>query len=125
SWIEATGTSIPPLHGDAGPWVLFVLHDITKQKRLERVRKEFVANVSHELRTPLSVIKGYIETLEEGHEQMPLDDRTHFLRTIHRHTIRLTSLVDDLLTLSRLESGEPGLRLETLPMARLVEEAVN
>lgn len=123
-WIEATGTTIPALHDEDGPWVLFVLHNITKQKRLERVRKEFVANVSHELRTPLSVIKGYVETLEEGHEQMSLADRTHFLRTINRHTVRLSSLLDDLLTLSRLESGDPGLRLEDINMTSLVEEVV-
>ena len=125
AWIEATGTRIPALQGADEPWVLVVLHDITKQKRLELVRKEFVANVSHELRTPLSVIKGYVETLEESHEQMSLADRAHFLSTIHRHTIRLVSLLDDLLTLSRLESGDSGLRLEDVHLPGLVEEVVN
>ena len=121
-WVEATGTKIPPLNGDRGPWVLFVLHDITKQKQLELVRKEFVANVSHELRTPLSVIKGYIETLDESHEEMPLADRARFLRTIHRHTERLNSLLEDLLTLSRLESINPGLRRELTDFAALLQD---
>ncbi len=120
-WVEVTGTSIPPLNGQKGQWVIFVLHDITKLKRLELVRKDFVANVSHELRTPLSVIKGYIETLVEGHEEIPLVDRARFLKTIERHTERLNSLLEDLLTLSRLESINPGLRREAVSLADLVD----
>jgi len=118
-WVEVTGTTIPSLNGEKGPWSLFVLHDITKQKKLEAVRKDFVANVSHELRTPLSVIKGYIETLVDGHQDMPLEDRERFMRTIQRHTERLNSLLEDLLTLSRLESINPGLRRESTDLALL------
>jgi two-component system phosphate regulon sensor histidine kinase PhoR len=104
--------------------MIFVLHDITKLKRLELVRKDFVANVSHELRTPLSVIKGYIETLVEDHEGIPVEDRARFLATIHRHTERLNSLLDDLLTLSRLESINPGLRWESVSVTDLVNGVV-
>ncbi len=120
TWLEVTGTAIPPLNGRKGIWVLFVLHDITKQKKLEVVRRDFVANVSHELRTPLSVIKGYIETLVDGHRDMPIDDRDRFLRTIQRHTDRLNSLLEDLLTLSRLESINPGLRREPVSIEKLL-----
>lgn len=119
-WLEVTGTSIPSLNGQKGEWVIFVLHDITKLKRLEVVRKDFVANVSHELRTPLSVIKGYVETLVEGHEDMPLTDRDRFLKTISRHTDRLNSLLEDLLTLSRLESINAGLRRESCSLTELL-----
>jgi two-component system phosphate regulon sensor histidine kinase PhoR len=119
-WIEATGTTIPPLNGQQRPWALFVLHDITKLKRLEVIRKEFVANVSHELRTPLSVIKGYAETLVDGHHELPVEDRDKFLRTIQRHTERLNSLLEDLLTLSRLESINPGLRREPVSLPALI-----
>ncbi len=119
-WVEVTGSTIPALDGGKGRWALFVLHDITRQKRLELVRKEFVANVSHELRTPLSVIKGYVETLVDGHHEMDLDDRTKFLATIHRHTERLNSLLEDLLTLSRLESINPGLQRESTSLHTLV-----
>ena len=119
-WVEVTGTAIPSLNGEKDPWALFVLHDITKQKKLEAVRKDFVANVSHELRTPLSVIKGYIETLVDGHQDMPLEDRERFMRTIQRHTERLNSLLEDLLTLSRLESINPGLRRESTDLAQLL-----
>ncbi|WP_221031627.1 sensor histidine kinase [Actomonas aquatica] len=119
-WVEVTGSTIPALDGGKGKWALFVLHDITRQKRLELVRKEFVANVSHELRTPLSVIKGYVETLVDGHHEMELADRTRFLATIHRHTERLNSLLEDLLTLSRLESINPGLQRESTSLQSLV-----
>jgi len=119
TWVEATGTLIPPLDDQRGPWALFVLHDISKQKRLESVRKDFVANVSHELRTPLSVIKGYIETLVDGRD-MPVDDRERFLRTIQRHTERLNSLLEDLLALSRLESINPELHREPTSLSTLI-----
>jgi two-component system phosphate regulon sensor histidine kinase PhoR len=119
TWVESTGTLIPPLDDQRGPWVLFVLHDITKQKRLESVRKDFVANVSHELRTPLSVIKGYVETLVDGRD-MPVDDRERFLRTIQRHTERLNSLLEDLLALSRLESINPELHREPTSLSTLI-----
>lgn len=83
---------------------LVVLHDITRLRRLEQVRRDFVANVSHELRTPLSSIKGYAETLREG----ALDDKENrllFVKTIEEQADRLSKLVDDLLDLSAVESG--------------------
>ena len=123
-WVEVTGTIIPPLNGVEGPWALFVLHDITKQKKLEAVRKDFVANVSHELRTPLSIIKGYAETLVDGHDEIPAADRDKFLRTIQRHTERLNSLLEDLLTLSRLESINPGLRREPVALDAMISSIV-
>jgi len=125
TWVEATGAPIRPLDGAADPWALFVLHDITRQKKLEAVRREFVANVSHELRTPLSVIKGYVETLADGHREIPIEDRERFLRTIQRHTERLNSLLEDLLTLSRLESVNPGLKREPLDLAALLAEILD
>jgi two-component system phosphate regulon sensor histidine kinase PhoR len=125
TWIEMTGTLIPPLDGAKESWALFVLHDITKQKKLEGVRKDFVANVSHELRTPLSIIKGYIETLVDGHREMPIGDRERFLLTIQRHTDRLNSLLEDLLALSRLESIYPGLRRESTSLASLITGLVD
>jgi two-component system phosphate regulon sensor histidine kinase PhoR len=88
-----------------------ILHEITDLERLERVRKDFVANVSHELRTPLTAIRGYAETLLDG----ALDDPEHrrrFVEIIQSHAIRLNNIASDLLALSELESGkaqpEPG-----------------
>jgi two-component system, OmpR family, phosphate regulon sensor histidine kinase PhoR len=120
TWVEITGTLVPSLNGRRTPSALFVLHDITRQKHLELMRKEFVANVSHELRTPLSVIKGYVETLVDGHAEMPVSDRDKFLRTIQRHTDRLNSLLADLLTLSRLESANPGLVSEPVALPSFI-----
>lgn len=121
-WAEVTGSTISALDGTPAHWLLFVVHDITRQRQLERVRKDFVANVSHELRTPLSVIKGYVETLVDGHDDLPANDRARFLRTIQRHTERLNSLLEDLLTLSRLESVDPGLRSETTDLSLVLRE---
>jgi two-component system phosphate regulon sensor histidine kinase PhoR len=114
-WIEASGAPIPSPDGKS-QWALFVIHDMTSQRKLERVRRDFVANASHELRTPLSIIKGYIETLVDGHETMALEDRAKFLKTIQRHSDRLKSIIDDLLVLSRLESGTPGLKFAPTPL---------
>ncbi|MEZ5274991.1 MAG: ATP-binding protein [Opitutaceae bacterium] len=103
-WVEATGADIPDVEDANGPWTLFVLHDITRLKQLESVRKEFVANVSHELKTPLSVIKGYVETLVDDHESLPPAERGRFLGVVRRNCDRLQLILDDLLELSRLES---------------------
>jgi two-component system phosphate regulon sensor histidine kinase PhoR len=120
TWVEVTAAKIPPFDGQTAPCWLFVLHDITRQKRLEGVRKDFVANVSHELRTPLSVIKGYVETLVDAQDSMPAADRDRFLKTIQRHTERLNSLLEDLLALSRLESAQPGLARERVDLGQLL-----
>ncbi|MFZ5496395.1 MAG: sensor histidine kinase [Verrucomicrobiota bacterium] len=124
-WIEASGATIPSPDGKSR-WALFVIHDMTSHRKLERVRRDFVANASHELRTPLSIIKGYIETLVDGHQTMEPSDRDRFLRTIQRHSDRLKSIIDDLLALSRLESATPGLKFAPLSLtayfAELAEE---
>lgn len=125
TWLEITGTIIQSQGSSRGPWTLFVLHDITKQKKLEAVRKDFVANVSHELRTPLSVIKGYVETLVDGHQDIPIEDRERFLKTIQRHTERLNSLLEDLLVLSRLESINPGLHRESVDLQALLASIID
>ena len=80
-----------------------VLHDITQQKRLDDARKEFVANVSHELRTPLTNIKGYTETLIDAYDDIDGETRSHFLSVIYNEADRMTRLVKDLLTLTKLD----------------------
>ena len=85
--------------------MILVFHDITRIRELESTRREFVANVSHELRTPLSLIKGYVETLIDGARNEP-EVALKFLNTIEKHADRLTFLIEDLLTLSHLESGQ-------------------
>ena len=85
--------------------VVAVFHDITTLRLLEQVRKDFVANVSHELRTPLTSIKGYVETLLDGAMQDSVASR-RFINSILHHTDRLQALIEDLLQLSRIESGQ-------------------
>lgn len=87
------------------PGVILVFRDVTRLKELENTRREFVANVSHELRTPLALIKGYVETLIDGARNDP-GVSLRFLQTIEKHANRLTFLIEDLLTISQLESGQ-------------------
>jgi len=91
--------------------VVAVFHDITDLKRLERVRRDFVANVSHELRTPVTVIKGYAETLLTGVLNEDPGQARRFVEIINSHSARMTNLVNDLLALSELESGGIALQL--------------
>jgi len=102
--------------------MILVFHDLTRLKQLERTREEFVANVSHELRTPLSLIKGYVETLLDGARNHP-EVAERFLKIIERNTNRLDLLIQDLLTISALESGRMKLNLQPVDI-RLVAEKV-
>jgi two-component system phosphate regulon sensor histidine kinase PhoR len=104
--------------------MILVFHDLTRLKQLENTRQEFVANVSHELRTPLSMIKGYVETLINGAK----DDSavaTRFLQTIEKHADRLTYLIEDLLTISRLESGQIVMNLQDVELRPVADDVVN
>ncbi|QBS38304.1 HAMP domain-containing protein [Thermaerobacter sp. FW80] len=96
--------------------VVVVLHDVTDIRRLEQIRRDFVANVSHELRTPVAAIQGFAETLLEGAIHDDPATAEHFARVIHREAERMARLVQDLLDLARLESPEPGLRREPLDL---------
>jgi two-component system phosphate regulon sensor histidine kinase PhoR len=84
---------------------LIVFHDITRLRMLENIRRDFVANVSHELKTPITSIKGFVETLLAGAKNDP-EEAGHFLRIIDKQADRLSSIIDDLLNLSRIEQEE-------------------
>jgi two-component system phosphate regulon sensor histidine kinase PhoR len=99
-----------------------VFHDISRLKELERIRQDFVANVSHELRTPLTTIKGYAETLLEG--ALKEEVAFQFVQVIKRQSDRLTKIVEDLLTLSKIELKEFQLKIETLPFPDLAEDVL-
>jgi len=102
---------------------ILVFHDLTRLKQLERTREEFVANVSHELRTPLSLIKGYTETLLDGAKDNP-EVATKFLQTIQRNSERLQLLIEDLLTISELESGRLKMNLQSVRLHSLVDRVL-
>lgn len=105
--------------------VLVVLNDVTKLRRLENVRRDFVANVSHELRTPITSIRGYVETLLDGALDIR-EDAERFLHIVLRQSERLTTIIDDLLALSRIEedSKQDQIRLKKGPLRPVIESAI-
>ncbi len=112
-----------PLTSGSVRGALAILHDITDLERLERIRKDFVANVSHELRTPLTAIRGYAETLLEGALEDQENNR-RFLEIIKAHSIRLNNIASDLLTLSELESGKGRPAPEPISVRGALESAL-
>lgn len=113
-----------PLTAAGGPGgVVAVFHDISDLKRLETIRKDFVANVSHELRTPVTVIKGYAETLLDGVIKENPEQAVRFVTIIQNHTDRLTALLADLLSLSELESANFTLQLQTIQLDSSIRRA--
>src|SRR6266550_3729914 len=104
-----------------GALVLF--HDITELKKIDQVRRDFVANVSHELRTPLSILRGYIETLLDSPETSR-EELSRILGIMERHSKRLDVLAEDLLTLAQLESANPDLQLGKVDLWRFFGEII-
>jgi two-component system phosphate regulon sensor histidine kinase PhoR len=113
-----------PLVSRSRRGAIAILHEVTELERLERVRKDFVANVSHELRTPLTAIQGYTETLLDGAVDDPEHNR-RFLDIIQAHTVRLNNIASDLLALSDLESGRPGGPSEEIAISAAIGSAIH
>ena len=110
-----------PLEEEPGGAVLVTLHDLTELRQVETSRREFVSNVSHELRTPISSIKAMAETLEDG----GLDDpsiNADFVKRIHIEADRMTTLVNDLLELTSLQSGQADMKAEQVDIASVIRE---
>jgi signal transduction histidine kinase len=118
--------SAPPISANAAPETadsnatVITLTDLTEVRRLEGVRRDFVANVSHELKTPLTSIRGYVETLMT--DELPEDMKRQFLEVIQKNAERLQGIVDDLLDLSRLESGGWRPEMQVMDALRFAEE---
>ena len=123
-WFEASCAEVRGVSSPDGESTLLVLHDITRLKSLEEVRRDFVANVSHELRTPLTIIKGFSETLLEDHATLPVKTRARFLDKIVNNAERLHVLVEDLLVLSRLESKPEQIDPTVQSLHQLLEEVL-
>jgi two-component system phosphate regulon sensor histidine kinase PhoR len=103
-----------------GDGIVIAMFDLTKIRRLETVRRDFVANVSHELRTPLTVISGFAETLTEN--DVPPEMQKQFVETIRMHANRMQQMVEDLLDLSRLESGRWVPQRTTFSLRHVADE---
>jgi two-component system phosphate regulon sensor histidine kinase PhoR len=101
--------------------ILVVLNDVTRLRKLENVRQDFIANVSHEIKTPITAIKGFVETLRDGAAKSP-EEADRFLRIVEKHVERLEAIVEDLLSLSRIEGEDE--RGEIAMEYRSVKEAV-
>ncbi|GAA5148303.1 hypothetical protein GCM10023213_44300 [Prosthecobacter algae] len=111
-----------PAKAEAGAWLM--VYDITEQTLAEQVRKDFVANASHELRTPLTLINGYIETLQSG----LIKDETALRRCLdvmEKHGKRIIRIIEDMLTISRLENGSSALNLEAFTARSCVQDALD
>lgn len=116
--LRASALPIP----EGGEWsVLLILTDLTEVQRLDQVRRDFLSNVSHELRTPLASIRALVETIEDGVDDPA--EREEFLRRIRMQVDRLTMLVNELLDLSRIESGAIELHPEPIDLGVLLREA--
>ena len=117
--------SAVPLKDDmdliSGAVILF--HDITQLKRVDQIRRDFVANVSHELRTPLSILRGYIETLLDN-PKTSREELARILQIMERHSKRLGLLVDDLLSLAQLESSSANLEIGEVQLSELFESVL-
>ena len=107
--------------GREGGGVLVVIHDVTEQRKSQELQREFVANVSHELRTPLTNIRSYAETISDSVGDLPPDMEKKFLGVILNETDRMTHIVQDLLTLSRFDSGKDELKLTRFSFAEAVQ----
>jgi two-component system, OmpR family, phosphate regulon sensor histidine kinase PhoR len=119
---QVTSISLRPRDRESLTGALVIFHDISQLRSLEAVRKEFVANVSHELRTPLSIITGYLETLIEGGGDPETNVR--FLKTMHKHAQRLNILIEDLLSLSQLESRRVSLHFEPVELRECIHRVI-
>ena len=108
------------VYGDNDDGIITVIHDNTEQFKLEEARREFVANVSHELRTPLTNVKSYTETILENPDT-PLEMRERFCNVILNETDRMTRLVKDLLTLSRLDYQKMDWKISRFPIAKSID----
>jgi two-component system, OmpR family, phosphate regulon sensor histidine kinase PhoR len=114
---------VTPLAGSVRGGAIAIFYDITDLERLERVRRDFVANVSHELRTPLTAISGYAETLLEGALEDEENNRK-FVEVIKAHATRLSNIASDLLALSELESEKPAVESRPLSVCAAAETAI-
>nr|WP_320049057.1 ATP-binding protein [uncultured Desulfuromonas sp.] len=123
--LQAHGTMLRGM-GEETIGALVVFNDLTRQRRLETMRRDFVANVSHELKTPITAIKGFVETLLDG----ALDNRDEseqFLKIVERQVERLSVIIEDLMSLSRIEQGEENERFDLEPgkLSEVISESVN
>lgn len=122
-YLSVTGMAIEG-GGPTDDRLLLVFRDITRMKKLERTRKEFVSNVSHELKTPITTIRGFVDALDSGSVEDP-KEISEFISIISRHVNRLSDIIDDLLRLSSIESTEGRIDKSVQPLKPVLKQAVS
>jgi two-component system phosphate regulon sensor histidine kinase PhoR len=123
-WLSVSGATMRSKSRDATNLTLLIFYDITYQKELETIRKEFVANVSHELRTPVTIIKGYADTLIQDIDKMPEEQKLTFLNKLAKNVDRLHELLEALLSLSQIESTNPGASWKSVSINELIRQVL-
>jgi two-component system phosphate regulon sensor histidine kinase PhoR len=123
STIQHVDIHIQPLPGEPCPGVVLVMHDTTELRRLESLRRDFMANVSHELKTPLSSIKAYTETLQNGAVN-DAETRDRFLQRIEEQSERLHHLIMDMLMLARIESDQQAFEIAAVDVASIAQSCI-
>jgi len=120
-------TTAVPLKDERGDLLgkVAVLHDITSFKEVDRLKSEFISHVSHELRTPLTSIKGYIDNLQDGIAGALKGKQVNYLDRMSKSADHLVRLINDLLDVSRIESGKMAMNLTTLSLRDLIEDVIN
>ena len=113
-----------PFSDEESGGVLIVLHDVTEHRKTEERRKEFVANVSHELRTPLTNVRSYAETIREAGDDLSRETENDFLDVVISETDRMTHIVQDLLTLSRLDSGRSEMNMARFDFGAAIDSVL-
>lgn len=121
--VEAEPLSFGGRGENTGSWIL--MKDVSRQLETEQIRRDFVANASHELRTPLSIINGYLETLDEPDTELSEEFSRRAVRTMRKHGERIARIVDDMLTISKLESAADLLKCEPFDLLDSLESMID
>ncbi|QXD24068.1 hypothetical protein F7C95_19515 [Opitutia bacterium ISCC 51] len=124
-WVRVSGAKAKADRPDAEDLILLVFYEITQGKEQDTIRREFVANVSHELRTPVTIIKGYADTLNKDSETMPAELRMRFLGKLQKNADRMNDLLEDLLSLAKIESAEAGAVKEPVGLNALINHVLS
>lgn len=119
-WVRVSGAQARSDSAESDALIMLIFYEITHQKELEAVRREFVANVSHELRTPVTIIKGYVDTLTQDYETMSESNKRLFINKLKKNADRMNDLLMDLLSLAKIESTDPGTSFERVGLNALI-----
>lgn len=123
-WVRVSGAQARSDSADSDALIMLIFYEITHQKELESVRREFVANVSHELRTPVTIIKGYVDTLTQDYETMSESNKRLFLNKLKKNADRMNDLLMDLLSLAKIESTDPGTSFERVGLNAIIRQVL-